>query len=233
MKTKTTTILLLVFTFLFILSLNFSSANDNCQGDDVITECSLVDCNTYTIVGGADDGKCNSDGELLGCQTSGDGGYASPYSCQNTNTDETKPVNSDNTCPSGYQPSSSTPCSTYTDVLNCDAQYSCSWTPDPYCGDNNIDPTETCDDGDTIATLCDPPYGGTCDYCSSDCQTITLSGPYCGDAICDNGETYSSCSSDCEAPVSTNEITCTESGATTTLRNTVDIPEIIEECTLL
>jgi len=41
MKNKKQTILLLVLVFFTLSQLNFSRASGTCQGDDVITECSL------------------------------------------------------------------------------------------------------------------------------------------------------------------------------------------------
>jgi len=59
----------------------------------------------------------------------------------------------------------------------------------PVCGDGNIDEdlNEICDDSDNNGLVCDAPYGGSCSYCSDECQTININGPYCGDGI-KNGE---------------------------------------------
>jgi len=54
-----------------------------------------------------------------------------------------------------------------------------------YCGDGGIYGEEECDDGAQNGQVCTPSYGGTCDYCSNDCQTVTVTGPYCGDSNLD------------------------------------------------
>lgn len=56
------------------------------------------------------------------------------------------------------------------------------------CGDGNLDPGEQCDDGTQNGVPCNPPYGGSCQYCSSSCQIVTLNGPYCGDGIVNGSE---------------------------------------------
>lgn len=67
-----------------------------------------------------------------------------------------------------------------------DDQYSCNdncqWA-DGYCGDEIIqsDYDEDCDEGSTNGDLCNAPYSGSCTYCNSDCDEITIEGGYCGD----------------------------------------------------
>jgi cysteine-rich repeat protein len=66
-------------------------------------------------------------------------------------------------------------------------------SPEPECGDGNLDQGEQCDDGNNV--------GG--DGCSATCQTEV---PFCGDGIVDEGETCDDgnnedgdgCSADCE-----------------------------------
>jgi len=57
----------------------------------------------------------------------------------------------------------------------------------PVCGDGlrNGSAGEQCDDGNTVTeTMCS--YGArTCQACNSTCQTINLTGPYCGDGATD------------------------------------------------
>lgn len=75
--------------------------------------------------------------------------------------------------------------------------------PPPACGDNTIDPGETCD---PPTPACVPGYDSSCEYCNDSCQTTTLQGGYCGDAIiegpesCDEGDNVDGdgCSSSCE-----------------------------------
>ncbi len=63
----------------------------------------------------------------------------------------------------------------------------CENTPIPYCGDDNVDQGEECDNGAQNGQACTPPYGGNCNYCSNSCQIVVLPGPYCGDNV-KNGE---------------------------------------------
>ncbi|MDH5717122.1 MAG: hypothetical protein OEZ22_05745 [Spirochaetia bacterium] len=91
-----------------------------------------------------------------------------------------------------------------------------------YCGDNTLNGTETCDDGNTT-TETECPYGTpTCDTCNSDCSaTLSLTGVYCGDGICNEGEgeNNGSCGSDCPIVCGDSRIEGTEAcddGNTTT-----------------
>lgn len=88
------------------------------------------------------------------------------------------------------------------------------------CGNGITTGTETCDWGEigrpgvTLqfggnGTMCTSVYnnpGLTCNYCNTSCQSVTLSGPRCGDSIvqypyesCDDGNTISNdgCNSNC------------------------------------
>lgn len=58
----------------------------------------------------------------------------------------------------------------------------------PTCGDNKVDADEWCDVGTQNGVACNPVYGGTCTYCSSACEQVTLSWPDCGDNKVDTGE---------------------------------------------
>lgn len=66
------------------------------------------------------------------------------------------------------------------------------------CGNGDIEPGEVCDNRTSNGVPCSAPYGGSCVYCSSNCQQIiTVTGMYCGDGSC-NPEFGEDCScSDC------------------------------------
>ena len=79
-------------------------------------------------------------------------------------------------------------------------QHTCSYgcttsgTPackNPVCGNGVIEkPVEQCDPPSSSQTC---GYGGTCTLCSATCQSVTVTGPYCGDGtvngteVCDTG----------------------------------------------
>ena len=74
------------------------------------------------------------------------------------------------------------------------------------CGNGIIDhdtsPPEQCDDatGNTDTPCPTPSYSNpptTCSTCTTKCQIQTVVGPYCGDGVCSDGETQSSCPADC------------------------------------
>jgi cysteine-rich repeat protein len=56
------------------------------------------------------------------------------------------------------------------------------------CGDGFLNPNvEACDLGANNGVVCDPSYGGSCNYCSTSCTYQTVTGGYCGDGQV-NGE---------------------------------------------
>jgi len=65
------------------------------------------------------------------------------------------------------------------------------------CGNGELDTGETCDPPNAT---CSASYGEICEYCSDMCQTTIVDGGYCGDNSCDNNETFSTCSADCDMP---------------------------------
>ncbi|RME31889.1 DUF4215 domain-containing protein [Candidatus Woesearchaeota archaeon] len=78
---------------------------------------------------------------------------------------------------------------------------------DHYCGDGVTNEEEECDLGEQNGEPCDPPYGGSCTYCSERCGSTEIPGPYCGDGVrqlpyeeCDGtdgvGE-HETCTEDC------------------------------------
>jgi cysteine-rich repeat protein len=62
------------------------------------------------------------------------------------------------------------------------------------CGDGVVNQTsEQCDNGTQNGIACTPPYGtngqpASCNYCSTTCQTVTLTDGYCGDNIINGSE---------------------------------------------
>ena len=90
----------------------------------------------------------------------------------------------------------------YTGILSCS---SCTFNTalcvapviTPVCGNDILESGEQCDKGLQNGVICLASYGKTCSYCSSQCQTVNVQGPYCGDNVCANGETCLSCSKDC------------------------------------
>jgi len=95
-----------------------------------------------------------------------------------------------------------------------------------FCGDgivqepNSEGINEKCDDGENYnGQECSPVYGSLCEWCSSDCLTLTtIQGAYCGDDTCNSEENCDSCSNDCgecqedeEESETSEETTSTES----------------------
>lgn len=80
------------------------------------------------------------------------------------------------------------------------------FTPPPppvaVCGDGVVNGGEQCDDGQGNGAGCTPPYGDSCEFCSADCEPVTVQGEYCGDGTCNGPETSTTCSQDCP-PVNT------------------------------
>lgn len=58
------------------------------------------------------------------------------------------------------------------------------------CGDGTVNQiSEQCDNGsDNTDVPCTASYNGSCTYCTANCQHITVTGPYCGDAIINGSE---------------------------------------------
>lgn len=82
--------------------------------------------------------------------------------------------------------------------------------PDPVCGNNVIENGEECDEGSKNGGYCQADYGSTCVSCNILCKNQIITGSYCGDKVCDSLESYSTCSSDCSAPII--QDTCTPKG---------------------
>ncbi len=57
------------------------------------------------------------------------------------------------------------------------------------CGDGYVyTGAESCDRGSANGETCDAGYGGTCQYCTAQCEYMTRSGSYCGDGIINGDE---------------------------------------------
>src|SRR3989344_2162876 len=55
------------------------------------------------------------------------------------------------------------------------------------CGNGTREGTEQCDDGSQNGQVCTAGYGQSCQYCSSSCTNVTVTGPRCGDSTTDTG----------------------------------------------
>lgn len=62
-------------------------------------------------------------------------------------------------------------------------------TLNAFCGDGITNGNEQCDNGASNGNVCSPDYGNSCNYCSSQCTTVTVNGPFCGDGIVNGSET--------------------------------------------
>lgn len=54
------------------------------------------------------------------------------------------------------------------------------------CGNNQVESGEECDNGASNGALCAAPYGGSCNYCSTECKAVTLTDGRCGDGTVDS-----------------------------------------------
>ncbi len=105
----------------------------------------------------------------------------------------------------------------------CGSSESCSSCPldccPLICGNGLVNPGETCDDGNTDTETCGDSATQSGSYCNATCSAVlslseqcddgnavdtdaclsTCVNASCGDAICGNGETCSTCSADCGA----------------------------------
>ncbi|PIN73975.1 hypothetical protein COV20_02580 [Candidatus Woesearchaeota archaeon CG10_big_fil_rev_8_21_14_0_10_45_16] len=59
----------------------------------------------------------------------------------------------------------------------------------PLCGNAVIEGDEDCDAGDQNGVLGDCPPGSICNYCTADCQEVTVEPGLCGNSVLDAGET--------------------------------------------
>lgn len=70
------------------------------------------------------------------------------------------------------------------------------------CGNGLVEGSEECDDGalNTDTQCTQPAYHNpplTCTTCTTSCMKDTVTGPFCGDNVCSNNETKTSCPADC------------------------------------
>ncbi|MCB1214562.1 MAG: hypothetical protein KDK66_03705 [Deltaproteobacteria bacterium] len=76
-------------------------------------------------------------------------------------------------------------------------------SPNPVCGNAQLETGESCDDGNTVTELCD--YGqSSCTVCNDTCQEVAGTASFCGDGIvdtqheaCDDGGESANCNNDC------------------------------------
>ena len=69
----------------------------------------------------------------------------------------------------------------------CTAQ--CLIEETPYCGDGKINrDSESCDSGAGNGISCSAVYGGSCEYCTTDCVKAEVKGDYCGDGMMNGDE---------------------------------------------
>lgn len=59
----------------------------------------------------------------------------------------------------------------------------CAPEPPAQCGNGTVETGEVCDNGTNNGMACTAPYGGTCTYCTNECQNATIPGAFCGDGI--------------------------------------------------
>jgi len=64
----------------------------------------------------------------------------------------------------------------------CSVECTVIETPDPYCGDGDINSEleEECDNGELNGQACSPGCESTCNYCTNDCTLAELTGGSCG-----------------------------------------------------
>jgi hypothetical protein len=93
--------------------------------------------------------------------------------------------------------------------------------PSQVCDDGIIEGTEQCDNASANDIQCTPSYGGTCQWCDSGCNTVTETGPFCGDGNIDAGY------EDCDNGTALNNDTCPSTCNTSCMLNTCAPPPVI------
>ncbi len=110
-----------------------------------------------------------------------------------------------------------------------------SQTEITFCGDGTPDAGEQCDAGEDNGVVCTPSYDSSCEYCSSNCESVTLDGEFCGDGIhnvhqeqCDdgaNGNPLDGCTDECKFTACDKALVGDHGGCT----NSIDSPGEIEK----
>ena len=79
-------------------------------------------------------------------------------------------------------------------------------TATEWCGDGIVNGNEQCDLGSNNGVVCNAPYGGSCNYCTAQCNSGSVQGGYCGDGMVNGNEV-------CDG----NTQSCTIGGSTSTV----------------
>ena len=156
-----------------------------------------VDARTEQNVGEPIIGPVCGNGAVETGETCDDGNTASLDGCSSTCQIETPEVCNNNNVTDNGEFCDGTDLNGQTcitqgfddgDLLCNSCTFNTSQCVDFTCGNGVIEPSngEVCDDAGNNGVACTPPSGGSCNYCSSTCQTATTS---IGNGLCNTGET--------------------------------------------